>query len=773
MIVNWPEWHKIINDSFIPLVNNRDRILILKGGRGSSKSDFTAKKLIFRCLSENFFRCIVVRSQYNTLQASCYQNLKDLIIQLGLSELFTFRQQPLNIECINGNSFLFRGCDDTNTIKSVKDPTCIWWEEDIPTEDDWITVTTSVRTLKAEFIQEIFSINPEVEGNYQDHWFWKRFFEGQPENKTFSHSIKMEFEYDGKKESVDLKYTVHHSDHTHNKWLPLEYRARLIAEKEKNPYYYTIYTLGYWGNKQLGGRFYKCFDMGRNTKINRYDPETPLHLAFDFNVNPYMSCSVWQMNGDQIYQIDEIAMKSPDNTTSKTCKEFTRRYNSHTTGVFIYGDPAGRHEDTRSEAGFNDYSIIQRELERYNPIVRVASSAPPVHLRGQFINSVFESNFDGLSIWVLENSVYLKNDLLFGKEAADGTKLKEKVKIDGVTAEKHHHFCFVGETLVKTINGDKRIDTINAGDLVLTRSGYKRVLNVFDNGIKSVKTYDISGNKITATEGHKIWTKRFGFIPIKLLTISTIFCIFDENLNTWKKKLSSITVLDSCDTQTQKQEQSEFITQERLTEKQKDFMSINTSAKSVSLTQVWLYIMSMAIRLITIFQTLRLSARNFMQRNTQMKIKELKALNEILIYLQGQKHRNGISLKRGESGIKNTATIIKEMFWYFVLNAEVRLLGVLLGTKKQLGTTFRNTAPIDAGNGSQQEYLGQKERVYDIEVEDCHEYFANNILVSNSDGMDYFVCEARRSSFERYQHGDLSNYKRSYGRNEKNESKRL
>lgn len=440
MTVEWTEWKYIINESFIPLVENTDRILILKGGRGSSKSDFTAKKQIYRCLSERFFRCIVIRAQYNTLQASCYQNLKDIIIELGLSELFVFRLQPLNIECINGNSFLFRGCDDTNTIKSVKDPTSVWFEEDIPTEEDWITITTSLRTLKATYIQEIFSVNPEVEGNYQDNWFWKRFFENHPDNSTFSYSVPMKFDYDGQPQVVDLKYTVHHSDHTHNKWLPIEYRARLIAEKLKNPYYYTIYTLGHWGNKQLGGRFYKFFDIGRNTRVNKYNPALPLHISFDFNVNPYMSCSVWQIVGHRVYNINEIAMKSPDNTTSKTCREFIRLYNSHNTGLFIYGDPSGKNEDTRSEKGFNDYHIIQRELDKFNPVVRVASAHPPVHLRGQWINSAFEGAVSDLEVYINEGSVFLKNDLLFGKEASDGTKLKEKVKTDGVQYEKYHHF---------------------------------------------------------------------------------------------------------------------------------------------------------------------------------------------------------------------------------------------------------------------------------------------------------------------------------------------
>ena len=54
MTVEWPKDWRIINDSFIPLIDNTDRYLILWGGRGSSKSDFTAKKLIYRCITEKY-----------------------------------------------------------------------------------------------------------------------------------------------------------------------------------------------------------------------------------------------------------------------------------------------------------------------------------------------------------------------------------------------------------------------------------------------------------------------------------------------------------------------------------------------------------------------------------------------------------------------------------------------------------------------------------------------------------------------------------------------
>jgi PBSX family phage terminase large subunit len=435
--VNWCEWSEIVNDRFIPLVDNRDRYVIMYGGRGSSKSNFEAKKLIYRCLTEKYFRHILIRNTYATIKDSSYQTIKDIIFELGLDELFEFKLQPLEIHCINGNSFLARGCDDTTKLKSIKDPTGAWYEEDIPSEADFITITTSIRTTKAEYLQETFTINPEVEGNFQDNWFWKRFFEGKDE-MSFRDKTTLQIDPNTK---VELNYTVHHSTYLDNKWLPNEFIAFLMDLKRTNTYYYTIYCLGNWGNKQLGGRFYKNFDAGKNTYNYKYKPNLALHLSFDFNVNPYMSLSIWQIEGKACYLIDEIAMADPYNKVKDTCREFIRKYNTHSGGLFIYGDPSGKKEDVGREKGYNYFKEIERELAKYKPIQRVAKMAPPVVTRGNFINTVFESGFDGMGIFLFEKSVYLKNDLLFGKQAPDGTKLKQKEKINDVPGvEKYHHF---------------------------------------------------------------------------------------------------------------------------------------------------------------------------------------------------------------------------------------------------------------------------------------------------------------------------------------------
>ena len=113
IVVEWPRWSQIINHKFLPLVNNKDYFLLLWGGRGSSKSRFVATKLIYECLTEEHFRCVMVRKYYNSIQGSCFQNIKDIVNDLGLNELFDFTTSPLKITCKNnGNFFIGLGCDD-------------------------------------------------------------------------------------------------------------------------------------------------------------------------------------------------------------------------------------------------------------------------------------------------------------------------------------------------------------------------------------------------------------------------------------------------------------------------------------------------------------------------------------------------------------------------------------------------------------------------------------------------------------------------------------
>lgn len=441
MEIKWPRWNRIINDHFVPSVHNKDRYLIEWGGRGSAKSDSIAKKLIFRCLSEKYFRYLLVRENYNTVKNSQWQTLKDIITDLGLESLFRFKETPLEITCVNGNKFIAVGCDNVAKIKSVKDPSGAWYEEDIPDEADWITITTSIRTGKAAYLQEVFTINPEVEGAYEDNWFWKRFFKGQAQ-KSFRGKTVMEVD----KRKIELAYTSHHSTYHDNRWITDEFKAFLESMKITNPYYYTIYTLGEWGNKLTGARAYKAFDRAKHLTSATYNPDLPIHATFDFNVKPYMTLTLWQVYTEpsgrrRAIQFDEILGTDPLNNTKGVCRLFRERYHNHVAGLFVYGDPAGRHEDTRGERGFNDYAIIAKELAAYSPRTKVAEAAPPVVQRIAWINAVL-SNPDEYNLELLFNEKlnHTVMDYIYGKEAADGTKFKEKDKDEsGAQFERYHH----------------------------------------------------------------------------------------------------------------------------------------------------------------------------------------------------------------------------------------------------------------------------------------------------------------------------------------------
>ena len=434
--IKWPKWSKIINDKFVPLTKVSPRYVILYGSRGSGKSDYLAKQLVFNCLTHKYFKCILYRRNYNTIEESSYENLKQTIISLGLESLFTFRKSPLGIICHNGNRFIARGGDDPHSLKSIKDPTCVWYEEDVPNEVDFATITLTIRSGKADALQEYFTINPEVEGDYRDNWFWKRFFKGQDE---LSYQTTTTVEVQGRK--IDYDVVVHHSTYQDNKWLPDAVKAAIEGYKDTNEYLYAIYAKGLWTMKETGGNFYKLFNRARNTADLQYNRELSLHISFDFNVNPYMTCTIWQIEGKTAMQIDEICLPTPRNRTTDVCKEFESRYFSHDAGLFIYGDPAGKHEDTRTEKGYNDFIIIQRALAKFKPTMRVARSAPPVVMRGNWINAVFAHNEGGLKFVIGNNCVKSIADYMYLKEAADGTKSKTKEKDSEtkVSYEKYGH----------------------------------------------------------------------------------------------------------------------------------------------------------------------------------------------------------------------------------------------------------------------------------------------------------------------------------------------
>ncbi|HTA27211.1 MAG TPA: PBSX family phage terminase large subunit [Bacteroidia bacterium] len=443
-----------INTSYINAFRSDKRFLFLYGGAGSGKSQFAARKILYRMINETGHRFLIVRKEKCHVRESMYTLLKDIIEYYNLTHQFSFRNDAMQIiHNETGNEILSAGLLDSDKIKSISGITGIWVEEAFELEKkDFDQLNLRLRGITGNYKQIICTFNPMD----TSHWL-KTMLDRKPDNL------------------LALQTTF-----TDNMFIDKEYMDELISQYKQNENFARVYIKGDWGRAYTGGEFYHGFSWSKHVDTVKYNSALPLHITFDFNVNPYVTCCVWQLDYNssgelkKVLQLDEICLSHPRNSTKQVCAEFRRKYfneKGHTAGLFVYGDPSGKHEDTRSEKGHNDFTIIRNELKDMHPTMRIADKAPSVKSRGDFINSILESEYDGISILINE---YCKNsidDFLYIKQDANGVKLKEKAKDEktGGVYEKYGHTSDSADYFLTTVfspeftyflNGEKKFNPV-------------------------------------------------------------------------------------------------------------------------------------------------------------------------------------------------------------------------------------------------------------------------------------------------------------------------
>lgn len=433
-----------LNPRFKELYNNKARRIIMYGSRSSSKSAFTCTQIIINMISHKYFKGIALRKYAVDLKDSCYKGLKQEILNLGLEHIFSMTESPMCITCkTNNNQMIFRGLDEPSKLKSITDPSFCWYEEDIPDSyQDYLTISLSLRTHKADYIQEIFTINPMI-SNYEDHWFWKKYFKDRNE---LSFEGEDEVEYKGI--IYKQKYVVHQSTWRDNLLLlALKPEIAIAFEEMKNtdPIAYQQQSLGLWCHPNIKDKFWKDFELVKNTVDKKeYDYELPVHLSWDFNNAPYSACTIYQGDKNQdntIYLIKEICLKAPRNKLVEVIKEVSNLLVNHKENVYIYGDPNGYRDDTTKELGDNAYKMIFGGLKHLKTVDRTIKVYPSVRASQNWINDIlaFNSNIKFFISRECRNSI---NDFTMLKEdPIKGGTLKEKWKDPetGIKCEKVGH----------------------------------------------------------------------------------------------------------------------------------------------------------------------------------------------------------------------------------------------------------------------------------------------------------------------------------------------
>jgi hypothetical protein len=420
--------------------------------------------------------------------------------------------------------------------------------------------------------------------------------------------------------------------------------------------------------------------------------------------------------------------------------------------------------------------IAEEMRRRYTlPIVAAEKSR-----KFEFIELLNDAMRTG-GFFAKKDSRFAQDSMLLEWDLDKTTPDKKKVA-DGY----HSDICFIGGTLIETTRGQIAIENIVCGDLVRTRQGFKPVvasgMTAKDASIMRLKF--TNGSTIVCTPNHPIFTNEFGFIPADALLYEHTFDISPawQSEQNWKQKLLNSMVRVSRDIQIHVGHLTETITvgisvMEKVLAKRPCFIGPHGSTTTAKSQMDITFTIKTAIRSITTF-----SIWNAFQRNSTMpSIQNIKELGVVLENAKSILKKseslllNGTDLKRAESGTKitqnlgvkktersylqlaqNAALSISAMQWhmgkllYVPIDAAQKFAESLVSIIK--GAYAQIVAPVFQSINTVNSYAAaprvlSKEdagtaSVYNLTVADCHEYYANGILVHNCDAVLYGFREA-------------------------------
>jgi PBSX family phage terminase large subunit len=411
---------KTFTTSFLKLwyKSQGKRFVNLYGGSGTGKSHAMAQMIIIKSIMERRIT-IVGRKVADTHKLSTVRLIFRILDDWGMiGECVKYYKSDHEFKFENGSLINFVGLDKIEKLKSIDGVKAFWFEETTEgTSEDFDEINRRLRG--ANDLQIFSTFNPiDIE-----HWIKRYFWD----NEHFSNP------------KLSLNIHTHYSE---NPYLTDIDRANLEAMQSYNENDYRIYALGEWGQLKSGNEFYFKFEMKKHIRQYQYNPEHPLHISFDFNVVPYICCSVWQVvKIGERYEcrcVDEITLKDPENNTFDLCKEVLNRYGKQRV-TYLYGDATGRARSTQSKE--HNWAIIQRQLAPMlsNYSDRVPASNPNVGRRREFVNRALHGSliFD---ININQGCKLMIEDLLRVKTNAVGDeKLKVKTKEGDISFERWGH----------------------------------------------------------------------------------------------------------------------------------------------------------------------------------------------------------------------------------------------------------------------------------------------------------------------------------------------
>lgn len=425
------------------------RFIWMFGGSSASKTYSLCQLIIKRMCTDSNENTLVLRKYGSDIKDSIYADFKGIISKWNLQDEFICQENYIACK-ITGAYIRFRGLDDSEKVKGISGFQRVVLEE--ISQFNEVDLKQIRKRLRGKAGQQIIGIfNPISE----DHWIKTNIFdiETLTEIDTEKEAIELgknadNWKITGKWVNESGNMLILKATYLDNKFIvgPQFVDQHVIDDFEKDKKfdynYYQIYGLGNWGKIRTGGEFWKDFNSSTHSAPTTWDETQPIHITWDENVNPYLTCLVWQGWGKHVRQIDEICLEDPRNRVSDVCKEFMSRYPiDRVKGLFVYGDRTSIKEDTKLEKGENFFTKILEHLKPYRPALRMQTSNPSIVQSAGFINQIYSGRIEGLDIIIGTNCKKSLHDYQYALEDSDGTlkKTKKKHPVTGVSYEEFGH----------------------------------------------------------------------------------------------------------------------------------------------------------------------------------------------------------------------------------------------------------------------------------------------------------------------------------------------
>jgi phage terminase large subunit len=524
---------------------------------------------------------------------------------------------------------------------------------------------------------------------------------------------------------------------------------------------------------------------GRLTHVP-YDPMKSVDTYWDLGVGDETVILFVQNVGQEIHIIDMYRNQGEGlNHYAKVIKDKAEQHS------WVYGDHYAPHDIQVRELGSGAQTRldIARDLGIPFMIVPKLSIAEGIELmRGIFPR-----------LWVDTDKCKF-----FIKSAENYHKhFNEKLNVysDRPVHDWSSHTCFLGNTLVATPTGQRRIDSINEGDVVITPYGEKRVLRTFNKTASQLTNVITTNSQIYCTPTHNVYSEK-GLVPADALRYNDrVYSLgerewiglnfhgenlgFRENFLFQKMKgRSSLkdTHIDGMD----------FTIEGPSLQKIPTALYIEPSG-SIIMSQSTPNIMctiKMGIQKIMTYLTWSvLNVQNICRSICGQRREGLNHENQSI--KQWRLQRYGIDQKKERNGTANTQnkwdlvkmrsrwfvgsvikiSLVRSIIKYFVqppvriktgikerlitkkdpVSCVPLLLPVINTLKKQ---RVVSNVPLNLEN--------KAAAVYDLEIEDDHCYFANGLLVSNCDAARYMAVIQNKHSRGHMSEEDADKYENLY-----------